>query len=511
MDSESHLLLKRRYQLRSLYADHLLARLQKNPTGKLHHRLLLVLQQAITEGIFPAETRLPASRDLAKELNISRNTVLNAYEALLAEGYVTARTGSGTWVAKMLPEFSPCQGQSPTKKRQRSLLAHSLSTRGAELIGYANASPYQWGAFVPGAPDVTAFPHQLLRKIENRLQKKPDIDQLIYSNGGGCIHLRQALSEYLRVTRSVNADAEQIIITEGIHQTVDLVAKVLADVNDSVWVEDPGYWGTRNILRSNGLQLHGLPVDAEGLKFDTTTAPNPKMVFVTPSHQYPLGGLLSLERRQQLLEMARRQRFWIVEDDYDSEFRFSQPPHPALQGLEENAPVLYMGTFSKTLYPALRMGYLVVPKSLSHPLRTAAAELYRGGHLIKQRAIAEFIREGHFAAHIRRMRLLYSQRRQFLLGLISRYLGSAFLPRYSHDAGLHLVLSLPTGCDDVALAHRALHEGVIVRALSQYYLCPQAERGLLLGYACIDEPKIFSAFMVLRECLRQEGIIELPR
>ena len=493
--------------MRTLYADHLLARLQENPHGKLHQRLLLVLQQAITEGIFPAETRLPASRDLAKELNVSRNTVLNAYEALLSEGYVTARTGSGTWVANMLPEFSPAPVQPSSKDVPRALPAHSLSTRGAELLGYANASPYQWGAFVPGAPDVTAFPHALLRKIEDRLQKSPDIEQLIYSNGGGCAQLRQALSEYLRVTRSVNAEVEQIIITEGIHQTVDLVAKVLADVNDTVWVEDPGYWGTRNILRCNGLRLHALPVDAEGLIPDVSSAPTPKMVFVTPSHQYPLGGLMSLSRRQQLLEMARRQRFWIVEDDYDSEFRFSQPPHPALQGLEDNAPVLYMGTFSKTLYPALRMGYLVVPKSLSHPLRTAAAELYRGGHLIKQRAIAEFIREGHFAAHIRRMRILYHQRRQFLLSLILRYLGNDFLPRYSHDAGLHLVLSLPDGCDDVAIATRALHQGVVVRALSQYYLSAQQARGLLLGYACIDEPKLFAAFMVLRECLRQENII----
>lgn len=492
--------------MRTLYADHLLARLQRIPEGKLHHRLLLVLQQAITEGIFPAETRLPASRDLAKELNISRNTVLNAYESLLAEGYVTAKTGSGTWVAKTLPEFRLASAEPSEQHEDRSLPAHSLSVRGSELLGYANASPYQWGAFVPGAPDVTAFPHHLLRKIEHRLQKSPEIGQLIYSNGGGCLQLRQALSEYLRVTRSVHAEAEQIIITEGIHQTVDLVSRVLADANDPVWVEDPGYWGTRNILRSNGLQLHALPVDSDGLIPNTTDHPLPKMVFVTPSHQYPLGGHMSLSRRQQLLELARRHRFWIIEDDYDSEFRFSNPPHPALQGLEPNSPVLYMGTFSKTLYPALRMGYLVVPKSLSHPLRIAAAELYRGGHLIKQRAIAHFINEGHFAAHIRRMRLLYNQRRQFLLGLIKRYLGEQFLPRYSHDAGLHLVMPLPEGCDDVAIASRALHHGVIVRALSQYYFTPQSQRGLLLGYACVNEQQLFSAFTLLRGCLKAAGI-----
>ncbi len=493
--------------MRTLYADHLLARLQSIPEGKLHYRLLKVLQQAIAEGIFPAETRLPASRDLAKELHISRNTVLNAYENLLAEGYVTARTGSGTWVAKTPPEFSSNAIHAPADHAERLLPTHTLSERGAELLGYANASPYQWGAFVPGVPDVTAFPHQLLRKIENRLQKSPEVEQLIYSNSGGCLQLRQALSDYLRVTRSVHADTEQIIITEGIHQTVDLVSRVLADAGDPVWVEDPGYWGTRNILRSNGLQLHALPVDGEGIIPDTFNFPLPKMIFVTPSHQYPLGGHMSHERRHQLLELARRHRFWIIEDDYDSEFRFSNPPHPALQGLEQNAPVLYMGTFSKTLYPALRMGYLVVPKSLSHPLRIAAAELYRGGHLIKQRAIAHFIQEGHFAAHIRRMRLLYHQRRQFLLGLISRYLGDEFLPRYCHDAGLHLVMTLPEGCDDVAIASDALHQGVIVRPLSQYYFTPQNQRGLLLGYACVDEQRLFSAFSLLKECLKQAGIL----
>lgn len=493
--------------MRTLYADHLLERLQFEQHGRLHQRLLRVLQQAIIDGVFPPETRLPATRDLAKELGISRNTVLNAYDSLLAEGYVTSRTGSGTRVAKTLPEFCLNSASQQTAEIPEQQLPPILSARGAALLGHATASPFQWGAFVPGAPDVTAFPHKTLSKIQARLSQQPDINQLIYSNDGGCAYLRQALADYLRVARSIRAEADQIIITEGIHQAVDLVSRVLCDQNDTVWIEEPGYWGTRNLLRINSLDVHAVPVDEEGMLPEITARrPAPKMVFVTPSHQYPLGVHLSLSRRKQLLDMARRHRFWIVEDDYDSEFRFFGSPWPSLQGLEEDAPVIYMGTFSKTLYPALRIGYLVVPKNLKTELRTAAAELYRGGHLIIQRAISEFISQGHYAAHIRRMRLLYNQRRKFLLSLIQRYLGEAFMPRYNHDAGLHLVMTLPDKSDDVAIAREALRKGVSVRPLSQYYMQRQKKRGLLLGYACVNEQQIFTAFHLLRQCLINAGL-----
>ena len=493
--------------MRTLYTDHLLERLQFDQHGRLHQRVLRVLQQAIIEGVFPPETRLPSTRDLAKQLGVSRNTVMTAYDSLLAEGYVTSRTGSGTRVAATLPEFCLNSEKSAELPHSAQTPPPSLSSRGAALLGYATASPFQWGAFVPGAPDVTAFPHKTLSKIQAKLHQQPEIDQLIYSNGGGCPHLRQALADYLRVVRSIRADADQIIITEGIHQAVDLVSRVLSDQNDPVWIEEPGYWGTRNLLRINGLDVHPVPVDEEGMIPEITARhPAPKMVFVTPSHQYPLGVHLSLSRRKHLLAMARRHRFWIIEDDYDSEFRFSGSPYPSLQGLEDDAPVLYMGTFSKTLYPALRIGYLVVPKSLQQPLRTAAAELYRGGHLIIQRAVSEFISQGHYAAHIRRMRLLYSQRRRFLLGLIQRYLGEAFMPPYNHDAGLHLVLRLPDKSDDVAIAREALRKGVSVRPLSQYYMQRQKKRGLLLGYACVNEQQIFTAFNLLRQCLINAGL-----
>jgi GntR family transcriptional regulator/MocR family aminotransferase len=491
-----------------LYADHVLERMQFMQEGTLQQRLLNCMQTAIAEGIFPRATRLPATRDLARELSVSRNTVLNVYENLMAQGYVTARTGSGTWIAENLPEGSLNTPRNEAAIEPLAATPAAISKRGATLLGHANASPYQWGAFVPGAPDVTQFPHKLFSQIQARLNREPDVERLIYSSNGGCAHLRQALAEYLSVARSVRADADQIIITEGIHQAVDLVSRVLCDPGDHVWIEEPGYWGTRNLLRINGLKIHAITVDEQGLIPESPPRSRvPKMIFVTPSHQYPLGVHLSLERRKQLLDLARKHKTWLVEDDYDSEFRFSGQPFPSLQGFESDAPVIYMGTFSKTLYPALRLGYLVVPKALAQPLRVAAAELYRGGHLLVQRALAEFIQKGHYMTHIRRMRKLYSQRRRFMISLIERYLGTAFLPLVNHEAGLHLVMNLPSGCDDVAVAALALRRGVKVRPLSQYYMHPQERRGLLLGYACVDERQCQDAFGTLKACLAEKGII----
>ncbi|WP_275554258.1 PLP-dependent aminotransferase family protein [Mixta sp. Marseille-Q2659] len=493
--------------MHSLHGDHLLQRLQQETEGALHQRLFRCLRSAIVEGILPPHSRLPASRDLARELAVSRNTVLNAYEHLLAEGYVQARTGSGTWVAATLPESCLNAHSQPVAAADMPFAPVRLSKRGAALLGYASASPYQWGAFVPGVPDVTAFPHAQFSRIQARLNRQPEVARLSYSSAGGCEELRSALADYLRVARSLRADADQILITEGIHQAVDLVSRLLCDSGDRVWIEEPGYWGTRNLLRINGLKPVPMRVDEEGIVPATDCSP-PRLVFVTPSHQYPLGAHLSLARRRQLLSLARQHGSWIVEDDYDSEFRFSGQPFPALQGLEPDAPVIYMGTFSKTLYPALRIGYLVVPKALVQPLRIAAAELYRGGHLLIQRALAEFIREGHYVAHIRRMRLLYGKRRAFLIGLIQRYLGDDFLREFNHEAGLHLVLNLPMNCDDVAIAASAHQRGVRVRPLSQYYMQGPTRRGLLLGFACVEEKNMLPAFTTLRQILIEFGITQ---
>ncbi|RLM06544.1 decarboxylase [Gibbsiella quercinecans] len=487
--------------MRSLCGDLLLQRLGEQPDDKLHKQLYNAIRTSILDGSLPPSSRLPPTRDLAQQLRLSRNTVLTVYEQLLAEGYVFSRQGSGTFVAETVPDSYLSAISMPVGEdgAERPV---EFSTRGANLLEHASASPKQWGAFIPGVPDVNVFPHQLFSKIQARASRRPTPQRLTYSNQGGSPELQQALVDYLRVARSVRCQPEQILITEGIHQAIDLVTRMLCNPGDGAWIEEPGYWGIRNILRMNAVNLCPLPVDEAGMVPPEQPTTAPRLIFVTPSHQYPLGSVMNLARRQRLLALARNSGSWIVEDDYDSEFRFSGQPIPALQGLEADAPVIYIGTFSKTIYPALRLGYVVLPKPLMHELKTAHAELYRGGHLLIQAALAQFIDEGHYTAHIRRMRLLYARRRAFLTGLIEQHLGPHTLNEFNSNAGLHLVLNLSDEADDVAIASAAGARGVLVRPLSRYYMLPNHRRGLLMGFACVPEQQMAAAFAILLECIR---------
>jgi GntR family transcriptional regulator/MocR family aminotransferase len=490
--------------LSSLICDLLLQRLAEQADDKLYKRLYNAIRISILDGCLKPSSRLPASRDLAKMLGLSRNTVLTVYEQLLAEGYLIARKGSGTFVADTLPD-SFLSSDSVTINKKQKIQPVKFSKRGINLLQHASASPKQWGAFIPGVPDVHAFPHHLFSKIQARINRRPAPQELTYGSQGGSPELRDALVDYLRVARSVRCDAEQILITEGIHQAIDLITRMLCDPKDHVWFEEPGYWGIRNVLRMNNMTICPQSIDKAGMVFPKKIEKDPRLIFVTPSHQYPLGSVMSLRRRQQLLRIAAKTGSWIVEDDYDSEFRFSGQPIPALQGLIEDAPVIYIGTFSKTLYPALRLGYVVLPKALMKELKKAHSELYRGGHLLVQKALGVFIKEGHYAAHIRRMRLLYGKRRAFLTKLINRHLGKWALKEFSSNAGLHLILNLPDDCDDQLICQQASEQGVLVRPLSSYYMEQKnARKGLIMGFACAEEEEMESAFMELLDIIKQQ-------
>jgi len=469
----------------------------------LNRRLYECLRRAILDGSLPAGARLPATRELAALLAVSRNTVKYAYEQLLAEGYLRAATGSGTFVADALPEqvlwAAPRAGAGEPAGAPAAV---PLSQRGRRAVAGALAQSQQWGAFMPGVPDVTEFPRRKFEAIASRWRRAPPPEWLTYGSGGGLPALRQALAHYLRQSRSVVCDADQVLITEGVHQAVDLAARLLADAGDRAWLEEPGYWGVRSILAMNGLATQGVPVDAEGLDLAAAPAgPPPRLIFVTPSHQYPLGSIMSLRRRLQLLDYARQHGCWVVEDDYDSEFRFSGHAIPSLQGLTGDAPVVYIGTFSKTLYPGLRVAYMVVPRPLAPAFRTAHAELYREGHLLTQAALAAFIDEGHYAAHIRRMRLVYSQRRAALVALVEERLGAGWIHPHDSNAGLHLVLSLPPALDDVEVARLARARGVLGQPLSRYYGAGRPASGLLLGFACVKPQDMAAPFDALVQCL----------
>ncbi|HUH59554.1 MAG TPA: PLP-dependent aminotransferase family protein [Candidimonas sp.] len=467
-----------------------------------YHQLYLLFRKAILTGKLPPDSRLPASRLLAKDLGIARNTIIQVYEQLALEGYVHATTGKGTFVADVSQDSIEDGPAGETAASPNVAPYPSLSQRGVRLVHRLGFSNRQQGAFMSGVPDISEFPFKTWQRIQNKRWRNQPEDLLGYAPAGGYEPLRHAISAYVNSARSVNSSARQVIITTGIHQGVDVITRLLTEPGDLVWIEEPSYWGLRNLLLSSGLRVKGIAVDAEGLNPDPQQMKHPpKLIVITPSHQYPLGMVMSLSRRRMLLEYAHQHGCWIVEDDYDSEFRFGSRPLQSLQGLDEWGRVLYAGSFSKMMYPGLRTGYLVVPVPLADHFANAVAELYREGRLMTQANLAEFLAEGYLSSHVRRVRNLYASRRQCLIHAIQRRYGNS-LEIIGDDAGLHLVLGLPDGVDDMAIAHMALQRGIIVRPLSDYYLDGrQAKKGLLLGFGCVSEEQINAAFPTLGEVI----------
>ena len=482
-----------------------LAQLRREKSAVAANRLLYeCLRDAIHDGSLPAGERLPPTRDLAAEAGISRNTVMHAYEQLIAEGYAKGVTGSGTYVADRIPDLPPMGSSHAATTPTGKAVAGRLSRRGRKVVAGAQAQATQWGAFLPGVPDVTKAPHAKLAQITARLSRELPPSILSYATHGGYARLHQSLAVYLRQARSVVCEPSQIVVTEGVHQAIDLITRVLGDAGDHAWVEEPGYWGTRGILEINGIRLKPMPVDAEGMRFPLkATGKPPRFAFVTPSHQYPLGPVMSLSRRLDLLNFAAQHGTWVIEDDYDSEFRFAGHPVASLQGLLPGAPVIYVGTFSKTLYPGLRIAYMVVPAPFAAAFRTAQSELYRGGHMLQQAALAEFMDSGLYAAHIRRMRLIYAARRSYLIQLVEQSLGPGWVHAYDSNAGLHLVLALPPGTDDVAIAAAAAAQGVIARPLSIYYFGRNRSPGLILAFASVPQEQMLAPWQIVARCIRE--------
>jgi GntR family transcriptional regulator / MocR family aminotransferase len=518
-------------------SDWLAQRLTRDGEQPLYRQLHGLLQQAILTHTLAPGSKLPSSRMLADELALARNTVTNVYEQLALEGYVETTRGSGTYVmdttvddiagvearggvpgvsegwaattaataATATTAGAKTRGtKAPPVPPPESERGGGLSSRGQRLVSAAGASNRQWGAFVPGVPDVTAFPARIWSRLQNQYWRRPRAELMTYSTGGGYAPLRQALADYLRTARSVRCAPEQIIITTGIHQSIDLAVRLLSDVGDVVWTEDPCYWGVRSVLQSSGLQMRPIPVDGEGINPSAAdlSAP-PKLILVTPSHQYPLGMVMSLARRRMLLEYARRTQSWIIEDDYDSEFRYASRPLASLQGLDTAGQVIYVGSLGKILYPGLRIGYLVVPEAQVDNFAIALAELYREGQLVQQAVLADFIEQGHFTSHIRRMRNAYGARRQLLMDAIASRLGEP-LPVLGDEAGLHLVARLPDMVSDKLVAREALTAGIATRPLSTYFSdSTHAPRGLLLGYACVADEAIRPSFDTLANVIER--------
>ena len=472
----------------------------------LYRQLYESLREAILSGRLAPGTRLASTREAAAELGVSRNTVTNAFEQLLAEGYVESRTGSGTYVSKSLPDELLDARVRLTRHVRFERKGRGLSARGealakmefkADCPALGPAGPFRLGAAMD------AFPFQTWQRIVTRHWQRPQRSLMGYGDPAGYPPLREAVASYLGAARAVRCTPEQVIIVAGTQQAIDLVGRVLLDPGDVVWVEEYSYPAARGALAAAGARLVPMPVDEDGLNVcqAAARAPGARLVYVSPSHQYPLGATLSLARRLKLLEWAARAGAWVLEDDYDSEFRYAGRPLAAMQGLDTGGRVIYLGTFSKVLFPSLRLGYMVVPPDMADAFTTARALVGWCSPLIDQAVLTEFIAEGHFARHIRRMRALYARRQAALVEAAGRELRGV-LEVGPDAAGMHLLGWLPEGVDDREAARAAARYGVQAQPLS-YFAVEHNRRGaLVLGYAAPEEREIREAAGRLAQALR---------
>jgi GntR family transcriptional regulator/MocR family aminotransferase len=471
----------------------LLAAEKRGAPVSRQRRLYNNLRAAIAGERLAAHHRLPSSRELAEQLDIARNTVVHAYEQLSMEGYLST-TRRGTFVAAVTE---------PSQERSKHPWPSIAMSRRIRAVPQRPASGDPSLPFTPGVPALDAFPsqewHLLLRRAYASLQPR----DLGYGDARGNILLRTVVSDRLRAARSVRCTPDQLFITNGTQPTLDLLARALADVGDTVWVESPGYGGARAAFAAAGLAVQPVHVDKAGINIDRVKGlKKPRLIYVTPSHQYPLGSVLSLQRRMELINIAWRLSALILEDDYDSDFRFSGEPLPSLQGLVEDAPVLYLGTFSKTMFPGLRLGYLVVPATAAEPIASILSTLERHGRQMEQVALAHFMMDGRYTRHLNRMRKLYRERHHALREALSRHLPN--LPVEGAETGLHLVLRFPDNTDDVEFVRRARKCGLNPGALSLYgnEAMPRLS-GLVLGHGNLAAAQVDDHVRVLAMLCKQ--------
>jgi GntR family transcriptional regulator / MocR family aminotransferase len=462
------------------WADLYAFRVDRAGDTPLFRQVYAQMRSAILSRALRAGAKLPSSRELATRLAVSRTAVVAAYEQLLAEGYVTGKIGAGTYIAADLPE--PFAGARPKKRTLPAGKTMLSPARPApEVLDVTVQSDNR--PFNPGRTLVDARTAELWRKLTARSLRSLDTEHLGYGDPQGTVALRKNVCDYLRAARAVRCDPEQVVITAGTQQALDIVIRILGPDKD-VWVEDPGYPLTRSALLAAEAIVHPVPVDEKGIdvKAGKRLAPHARAAFVTPSHQFPTGVQLAMPRRLELLAWAREAGAWIVEDDYASEFRYGGRPLASLQGLDDGERVIYIGTLNKALFPGLRLGYAVLPPALVRPFVTARYLIDRQPSTLCQAVVADFMEEGHFAAHIRRMRSAYQDQRDTLVSVLRRRLGN-HLSVDPPDQGMHLVAYLRRGLSDVAIERAALEQGVIVRAMSHMRVTASVRPALMFGFS----------------------------
>jgi GntR family transcriptional regulator / MocR family aminotransferase len=461
----------------------------------MHRQLSEAWRQGVLQGRFRSGERVPSTRELAHSLGVSRSTVTAAYEQLIAEGYLVTARGAGTFVCRELPEM--LLPQRPTPKRARPAAAPVRWSRWATAVQreHHTARPSHEQApgmtsFAKWGPDPSHFPAALWRRLILRHWREPKPGLLDYADARGYEPLRQEIAAYVVRLRAARCTPEQVLIVNGSQQALDLSARLLLERGAEVAFEDPGYLGTRRTFDAYGARLRGARIDQEGLVVSDLGS-RARLVYVTPSHQFPTGVSMSLTRRLELLAWARRQSAVIVEDDYDSEYRYSGPPLPCLQGLSEDVPVIYCGTFSKVMFPGLRIGYLIVPQPMLQTFVRAKWISDRHTALIEQAALTDFLREGHLERHVRRMRRIYGRRREVLCSALSRHFGER-VSVHGECAGMQLLVRF----EDRRMRQWAIDASVLLPATDGYYLRPRRHTDyseFLLGFAAMPEAVIEQA------------------
>lgn len=474
----------------------------------LYQQLYSHMRIAILTGKLKGGLKLPSTRALMNELGVSRTTVLNAYDQLIAEGYLETFPARGTFVARVLPEHVFETLSRKVNKPQQTLsyppqLSHHATKQLAapSLFVPLPLRDKLTNPFSTVNPTLDAHSYEVWSRLVARQVRRLAGRASRYQDAEGYPPLREAIAAHVTLSRQVRCTPEQIIIVAGSQGGLDLVARLLLNAGDEVWLEDPGYFGARGALLGVGAKIISVPVDRNGLAVEVgmNRAPQAKLAYVTPSHQYPLGVTMSLPRRLALLNWAREAQAYILEDDYDSEFRYVGRPLASLQGLGEADRVIYLGTFSKVLFQSLRIGYLILPPSLVESFSTVCRFVDMHSPLLEQAALAEFMTEGHYTRHLRRMRTHYAERRSALLEALHHLPLEMDAP----DAGLHCIGWLPEGVEDRAVVKAAAKHGLELWPVSHSCIEPLERQGLMLGYGSPTKEALEDGVTRLRAALRE--------
>ena len=480
--------------------------LERGAGGSVGTRLYIALRDLILSGGLAAGERLPATRTLAAELGVSRTTVVVAFERLKAEDLTESRVGAGTFVSRVLDGSRPAPAVRPSGRPAAGpprppRLSRAIA-RASALIG--ERLPHEPRCFTTALPDFDAFPMALWSRLTARHWRGRREHVMGYGDPLGYPPLRRAIASHLRTARNIACETEQVIVVCGAQQAFDLIGSILLDPGDRVWFENPGAIGARNSLIAGGATLIPLPVDEGGIvvAHGLRHAPSFRLAFVTPMHQQPLGVTMSLERRLALLCAAEAAGAFVIEDDYDGEFYYGKRPLPTLKSIDASGVVLYVGTFSKTLFPALRLGFIVVPPPLVEIFENVVSAFLQGVPANLQAVLADFIEQGHFATHIRRMRRIYAERHQALRSAAEARLGG-LLDVVPTDSGLHTIGRVGSGLCEHAVGRAAAERRITAAPIGRFAIRPIPARGLVLGFSGTTPEEIVAGVDILGEVLEE--------